>query len=106
MLQRRQLAGGDLRVEKVQMHHAVRVFLHGVVEFAVYLQRDAKLLAALADDALFCRFSRLDLAAGELPEQAAVFLSGPLTDQKLVPLPDDRRRHFHHVPLRHAFGRA
>ena len=103
VFQRRQLAGGDLRAEKVEMHHAVRVFLHGVVELAVYLQRDAKLLAALADDALLRRFARLDLAAGELPEQAAVLLSRALADQELVPSPDDRCRHFHHSLPRHAF---
>jgi len=91
-------------VEEVQMHHAVGMLLHGVVELAVYLQRDAELLAALAGDAFFRRFARLDLAAGELPEQAAVFLSGPLADQELAPLPDHRCRHFHHRLLRHTFA--
>ena len=62
------------------MHHAVRMLLHGVVKLTVHLQRDAQLLAALADDALLRRFSRFDFSAGKVPEKPIVFLAGPLAD--------------------------
>ena len=53
-------------------------------------------------DALLRRFSRLDLPAGKFPEEPAVFLLRPLANQEIVPLPDDRRRYFHHSSSRHA----
>ena len=81
--------GSDIAKVKMQVHNTIGICVCYIRQFSLHAQRNAKFLLALTYDALFAGFSSFDLAAGELPQQAAIFIRWTLANEDFTVLSYD-----------------
>src|SRR5262249_23288534 len=101
LAQERRGASAKLASKEVELYAAVGVIVRGRQEFFADFDRDAKLLANLADQSLRMALSRLALAAGEFPVARRVPAFLPPRHEKRIVVFDDRR---HDDERRHVGG--